>query len=108
MPNVKIVLAIVLGVIAALLLGGAGMLGFGGFGMDSGTMSGIGSMIMPTYLVVIIGFGLLLALWLSRPRTQPVAAKRSSTSAVHISKTRYAKGEITKEQYDAIQRDLGK
>ncbi len=107
MPNAKIVLAIALGVLAALLLGGAAMLGFGGFGMDSAMMSGIGAMITPAYLVVIIGLGLLLALWLSRPRTLPVA-KRSSMSALHISKTRFAKGEITKEQYDAIQRDLGK
>jgi hypothetical protein len=75
-----------------------------GFGNDER----IGAMVTPTYLVVIIGLGLLLALWLSRPRTLPVAAKSSSTSALHISKTRYAKGEITKEQYDAIQRDLGK
>ncbi len=108
MPNVGMVLVIVLGVLAAMFLGGAEMLGFGGFGMDSGMMSGIGAMITPTYLVVIIGLGLLLALWLSRPRTLPATAKSNSTSAVHISKTRYAKGEITKEQYDAIQRDLGK
>lgn len=108
MRIVGIVLVVVLGVVAALFVGGAGMLGFGGFGLDSGMMSGIGAMVTPTYLVVIIGLGLLLALWLSRPRNLPVAAKSSSTSALHISKTRYAKGEITKEQYDAIQRDLGK
>lgn len=107
MRIVGIVLVVVLGVFAALFVGGAGMLGFGGFGMDSGMISRISAMLTPTYLVVIIGLASLLAMWLSRPRTLPMA-KHSSTSALHISKTRYAKGEITKEQYDAIQRDLGK
>lgn len=93
MPNV----GIVLDVLAALLLGAAGMLGFGGFGMDSGMMR-IGAMITPTYPIVIIGLGLLLTLWLSRQRTMPIAAKGSSTVALDISKTRYAKGESTKEQ----------
>jgi uncharacterized membrane protein len=108
MQKIGIVLMMVLGVLVALLLGGAAMVGFSGFGMDSGMMSGIVAMIAPMYLIITIGLGLLLVFWLSRPRTRPVAAKVSPTSALDISKTRYAKGEITKEQYDAIKHDLDK
>lgn len=108
MKKVALVLTVLLGVVAALLLGGSEMLGYNGFGMGSGMMTGIGAMIAPTFLYVIIALGVLFILWLSHPRTRPVPATVASTSAsaLHISKTRYAKGEITKEQYDALQRDL--
>jgi uncharacterized membrane protein len=109
MQKVVMVLVVVLGVLAALLLGGAGMMGYS-FGMDSGMMRGIGATFSPVFLYVVIGLGCLLVFWLARPRTRThvAAVASSSTSALEVSKMRYAKGEITKEQYDVIKHDLGK
>ncbi len=101
MQKVGIVLLIILGVL--LLLGGAGLLGFGGFGMDSGMMSGIGTTISPLYLALIISAGVLIVVLLARA---PGHAGATASSALDISKMRYAKGEINKEQFDAIKRDL--
>jgi len=109
MQKVVLVLMVVLGVVAALLLGGAGMMGYG-FGMDSTMMQGIGAAFSPVFLYVVIGLGCLLVFWLSRPRAHAhvTAAASNSTSALEVSKMRYARGEITKEQYDVIKHDLGK
>lgn len=104
MHKLGIVLMIVLGVLTALLLGGAGIMGYSGFGMDSGMMTGIGASIAPIYLVLIAGAaGVLFFLLTRSPRH---AAATTGDSALDISKARYAKGEINKEQFDAIKRDL--
>lgn len=104
------VLMVVLGVLVALFLGGAGILGYA-YGIDPGTMRAIGASFSPLVLYVVIGLGCLLVFWLSRPRTPQMHSRavpsNSSASALDISKMRYAKGEITKEQYDAIKHDLG-
>jgi uncharacterized membrane protein len=105
MQKVGIVLVIVLGVLAALWLGGAGMMGYRGFGMESGMMSGIGAGIAPIYLALIIGASLVIILWLLA-RTPKHAVAATGGSALDISRARYAKGEINKEQFDAINRDL--
>jgi len=65
MHKLGIVLVIVLGVLAALLLGGAEMLGYSGFGMNSGMMTGIGATIAPIYLVLIGGAAVVLFFLLS-------------------------------------------
>jgi uncharacterized membrane protein len=105
MRKLGIVLVIALGVLAALWLGGAGILGYSGFGMDSGIISGIGATIAPVYLALIIGAGavLVLLLMVRSPRHAAVVA---SSSALEISRARYAKGEITKEQFEKIKHDL--
>jgi putative membrane protein len=105
MHKLGTILVIVLGVLAALWLGGAGMMGYSGFGMDSGMMRGIGTGIAPIYLALIIGLGLVILLWLMA-RTPKHAMAATGGSALDISKARYAKGEISKEQFDAIKRDL--
>lgn len=105
------VLMVVLGVLVAMFLGGAGILGYA-FGMDPGTMRAIGASFSPIALYVVIGVGCLLVFWLSRPRTPQMHARGVSSnnpaSALEVSKMRYARGEITKQQYDAIKHDLGK
>ncbi len=83
------------------------MMGFGSFG-------GLGIIYMLIFWVVIIGVGVWL---LSRifPRATadvsprgPLPRNRSSESAQEILKARYARGEITKAEYDEIRSDLGR
>ena len=105
MQMLGIVLVIVLGIVAALWLGGAGMMGYSAFGMDSGMMSGIVTPIAPIYLALIIGAGVVIIFWLLA-RMPKHAAAVTSNSALDISKARYAKGEITKEQFDTINHNL--
>ena len=116
-------------VLVLLLLGGAGMMGFGGFGMMGpgmmggyggygGMMSGygfnpLGAILSLVFWALIIGGIVLLVVWLVRNANASTGAQRgglsigSSESPLDILKARYAKGEINKEQFDAIKRDLG-
>jgi len=105
MQRLGIVVVIVLGVLAALLLGGAGMLGYSGFGMDSGMLNGIGTRVAPVYLWLIVGAGTVMALALMM-RTPKHAVATTTGSALDISRARYARGEINKAQFDAIKHDL--
>ena len=119
-------------VLVVLLLGGAGMMGFGGFGTGGmmggyggygGMMGGygpqgfgfnpIGTILSLVFWALIIGGVVLLVVWLARNANASTIAQRgglsigSSDAPLDILKARYAKGEITKEQFDAIKRDLG-
>ena len=64
-------------------------------------------------LVMVLFWGLLIlgAMWLARslfPNSQhtPASPTRLEASAEDILKQRYARGEISKEQYDQMRRDL--
>lgn len=124
MKNTGWVLGIVLVVVLVLfLLGGMGMMGFGGFGMmGSGMMGGyggyggmmsgygfnpLGAIMMFVFWTLIIGGVVLLVVWLARNAGRTTLGASSGESPLDILKARYAKGEITKEQFDAIKRDLG-
>ncbi len=79
----------------------------GGFGFGGGTML-FGGLIMLVFWALIIGGAVWLVATLARGG-QGVLLPNAASRAVpqEILKTRYAKGDITKEQYDALRRDLG-
>ncbi len=118
---VGIVLLIIL---VVLLFGGAGMMGFGvmgpwmmagyggmtrGFGTQGFGAQGFGYSpwwtIVPLVLWSLIILGIvLLVVWLVRSARRGNWSAPSSNPALEILKTRYAKGEITKEQYEEMRR----
>ena len=55
--------------------------------------------------LVIAAIVAVAVVWLSK-RQAPAGTQGSSTSALEVLKTRYAKGEITREQFDAMRKDL--
>ncbi len=79
----------------------------GGFGVF-----GLGMVLMVLFWVAIIGGAIWLVATLARgnQRTMATANKNSSVSGqerpIDIIQARYARGEITQEQYEELKRDL--
>ena len=125
MKNTGTIVAIVLIVVLAiLLLGGTGMMGFGGFGMmEPGMMSGYGGMmggygnqfgfgfnplgwiLSLVFWGLVIGGVVWLVVWFARSAGGTAGAARPD-SAIEILKARYARGEITKEQFAEMKKNL--
>ncbi len=123
MQNAVTIIVIVLVVLLVLtLVGGAGMMGgFGGFGMGPGMMGGggmmggyggygygfnpLGTILSLVFWALIIGGVALLVVWLVR--SAKISSASSSGSPLDILKARYARGEINKEQFESVKRDLG-
>lgn len=119
--NIGIVVAIiVVAVLVILFFGllGGGMMGYGFFG--PGGMMGPGRfgygglgfspfwwILMAFFWLLIIGGIIVLVIWLLQPR-RPLGTTPGPTGgrALDILKERYAKGEITKEEYDQMRQDL--
>ena len=78
------------------------MMGTGGFGV----MGGVGGLGMGLGLLILIGLVVLL-IWgvstLSVPRTAPGAAE---DEALAILRRRYARGEISQDEYEQARRAL--
>ena len=71
------------------------MMGFGGFGMIFGFIF---------FVAIVIGV-ILLIVWLVKISGYSVTDK-TSTHSLEILKERYAKGELTKEQYENMKKEL--
>lgn len=107
-----VIVAIVLVVLLLALVAGAGfgmgpgMMGWWGFGY--GSWWGVLMMIfMALFWALLIGGGVLLVLWLvQQGRLPSVGAGPSAARPLDILRERYAKGEITREQYEQMRRDL--
>lgn len=125
MNNTGTVIGIVLIVVlVVLLLGGAGMMGFGmmgpgmmgGYGGMGGMMGGfgaqgfgfnpLGAILSLVFWVLIIAAIVFLVVWLARNPGRAGLTAPSGDPALEILKARYAKGEITKEQFEEMRRTL--
>ena len=116
------VVAVLIVLLVLLLLGGVGMMGYSGIGMGAGMMSGDGShagmmngfglnsfgaIARLLLWVLIIGGFLLVSVWIARNANHGDTSTGTNESPIHILEKRYARGEITKEQFETIKRDLG-
>ncbi len=115
-------LAVVLGLglfVGGFLLSrnGWGLFGYGPGMMDGsfgfGMMNGLGfGGIIPMVLTILFWVAIIaLGVWLvsglvSRTNSQPPANLPPTESALDILKKRYARGEISKDQFDAMRRDV--
>ncbi len=81
--------------------------GFRTFGFGGGF--GLAWLVLLVRLIVwgiIIAGVVLVVAWLANMMRRPVAATSSRETPLDILRLRYAKGEITKEQYDQLRQDL--
>ncbi len=110
-------------VLLVLVLGGAGMMGLGGFGMGPGMMGGYGGMmgrygpfgfgftplvaiLSVVFWALVIGGIVLLVMWFVRNAGWSSFAPSTGEPPLDTLKARYAKGEINKQQYEELKRDL--
>lgn len=70
----------------------------GGYGI-------VGALLGVFFLVLVIGGGVWLVQYLARGSSSGPALPRSETP-LEILKRRYAAGEITKDQFDTMKRDV--
>jgi putative membrane protein len=105
-------IAIIVGVIVVviLLLGflGGGMMGWGMMGYW-GYGPGFGWWWIPMaifWVLIIIGIVLLVVWLLGQARARAGGPGPSGSRALDILRERYARGEITREEYERMRRDL--
>jgi putative membrane protein len=102
--------AVVLVILLVSSLGGGMMSGWGMMrpGMGSGAFgfNPMGWIVMLVFWVLIVGGVALLAFRLFRGVTPAAAAPRSPVGSLEILKERFARGEITREQYEETRRVL--
>jgi putative membrane protein len=113
MTKAATILGIVVAVLMISFLAGGLMMGHYGGVMDGdgGMMTGYRLHFNDAILhfvvwVLILGALVLAALGLPRNRDRGDSRSESRESPLDILKRRYAKGEITKEEFDAMKRDL--
>lgn len=77
--------------------------------MMSGYYGGMGWIVIILgfifFIAIIVGI-ILLIVWLAKRATHSVSEPKTNTKALDVLKERYAKGELTKEQYEDIKKDL--
>ena len=103
--------AIVLVVLLFGLLGGGMMMGWGWFGPGMMGWGGFGMnpfawIAMLVFWALIIGGFVLLVVWLAREVLPAAAVPMAPSRALDVLKERYARGEITREQYEEMKREI--
>jgi len=105
-----IVGAVVLIVLLLGLLGGGmmgwGMMGPGGMGWGGFGFSPFGWIVMLVFWALIIGGIALLLIWLFGQVGPAAPAPTPPSRAIDILNERYARGEITREQYEEMRRQI--
>jgi putative membrane protein len=76
----------------------------GGFGLGGGML--FGGLLMIAFWVLIIGGAVWLVVTLAR-NNQGMATTTSGQTPLAILQARYAKGGITKEQFEQLRREIG-
>jgi putative membrane protein len=102
--------ALVLVILLVSLLGGLmmgwGMMGPGMMGWGALGFNPLGWILMLVFWVLIIGGVALLALWFLREATPAAAGPSAPARSLDILKERFARGEISREQYEEMRRVL--
>ena len=118
MRGKDIALVVGLVVLVVLLFGllGGGMMGYGWGGpwggwMGPGMMGGYGfgwGILMPVFWALVIGGIVLLVLRLLSPSHEATTwgGPGAGNRALDILRERYARGEVSKEQFDQMRRDV--
>ena len=94
-----------LSISSILYADGCGFMSFGRSYWRPGMMHfGFGGISMWLLLIVIIG--LVVYLIVRAQKNQSSAGQRGGETPMDIAKERYARGEITKEEYEQLKKDL--
>ncbi len=75
-------------------------------GCFSGGIGWIGMILSIIFFIAIIVGVILLVVWIVKRMTHSPIEPKSDMKALEVLKERYAKGEINKEQYEEIKKDL--
>jgi len=104
--GVILVALIVLPLVFGLVSGWQGGTGYGMMG--PGMMGGFGGMgLMSVFWVLILGLIIWAVIALARGVSQPTGSDSGySDSALNVLKRRYARGDVSKEEYEEKKRDL--
>ena len=77
----------------------------GGFGLGGGML--FGGLLMIAFWVLIIGGAVWLVVTLARGGQSALTTPSTGQAPLAILQTRYVKGEITKDQFEQLRRDIG-
>ena len=109
----NLIIALILLLIVALTLSstmggmmGPGMVAPGFMGRGGGWMWGVGMWLGGLVMLVFWGALIVVAVLVVRHLAGGVAERDVRTSPLDILKRRYASGEITREQYEQMRKDL--
>jgi len=75
-------------------------------GVGFGRLGSIFSLLIPLGFILMIGFGVAAMIRGSFSQTKHMNVQTKTGSALDILKSRYASGEITREQYQEMRKDL--
>ncbi len=72
-----------------------------------GTWGIVGLVINVLFFLLIVIGSILLIRWFARSFRQPVSVGAASSGSLEILKERYAKGEISQEQFKEMRKEVG-